>query len=64
MGITTIHYLTCNDCGDGWDDYYDADERVIIRQAIEDGWVLQPAKDAPVGEVGYLCPNCKGEVSA
>lgn len=64
MGITTVHYLTCNDCGDGWDDYYGSNQKEVIRQAKHDGWVRQPTKDAPFGEVGYLCPHCKEKVGS
>jgi hypothetical protein len=60
MGMSKVYYLSCDKCGDGWDDYNGSDERELIEMAHADGWELDNTY-APVGEVGYACPLCKGD---
>jgi len=53
MPISTIHYLQCDECCDGWDDYYGSSRQEVIKNAKEDGWVFRKGK--------YLCNFCKDD---
>lgn len=44
MGLETMHYLRCDDCQDGWDDYYGTDSIKLIKSAKADGWVFRKGK--------------------
>lgn len=59
MGMSRVYYLSCDKCGDGWDDYSGQDEMEVIKMARADGWEWDNTY-APIGEVGFLCPFCKG----
>lgn len=53
MGIMTIHYLYCDECGIGEDEYYGSTRKEITSSAKADGWKFTKGK--------YICNFCMGE---